>query len=130
MKTLILAATLAAALLAPALATAATAACTSQRLSLEVSRIQRVQVCAAQGPNAAACLQQQQVEALQWQLVDALCPAPTPQCSVNRQIYNLTAQQRKLKCEQAGSYNDPVCRARQQQEDVNFLQVKLSCFND
>lgn len=109
-------------------ASAATAACQSARLQVEISRIQRVQSCTAQGPNSPICQHQQQIENVYWQMMDAQCPAPTPQCSVNRQMYNIVSQQRAMKCQQAGSSTDPVCQAAMQQEDVSFLQVKMSCF--
>ncbi|KRB06694.1 hypothetical protein [Lysobacter sp. Root690] len=107
---------------------AATPACASARIQVEVSHIQRVQACTSQGPNSPICRQNEQVEKLQWQMMDAVCPAPAPQCAVQRQLYDIVSQQRAIKCQQAGSSTAPVCQAAMQQEDVSFLQVKLSCF--
>lgn len=128
MKLRILCASLIAIAACAGAAQAATPACASARLQVEISHIQRVQACTSQGPNSPVCRQNEQVEKIHWQMMDAVCPAPTGQCAVNRQLYDIFSQQRAIKCQQAGSSTDPVCRAAMQQEDVNFLQVKLSCF--
>lgn len=128
MKLATVSAVLSALLLCPAAASAATPGCVSARMQVEISRIQRVQSCTTQGPNSPICQQQQQLENVYWQMMDALCPAPTPQCAINRQMYNIVSQERALKCQQAGSSTDPVCKAAMQHEDVSFMQVKMSCF--
>ncbi|MGN7919792.1 hypothetical protein [Lysobacter sp. 22409] len=128
MKLATVSAVLSALMLCSGAASAATAACQSSRIQVEISHIQRVQACTTQGPNSPICQQRQQVENVYWQVMDAQCPAPTPQCSVNRQIYNIVSQQRAMKCQQAGSSTDPVCQAAMQQEQASFLQVKVSCF--
>lgn len=109
-------------------AQAATPACASARIQVEISHIQRVQACTSQGPNSPACRQNEQVEKLQWQVMDAVCPAPVAQCAVYRQMYDIMSQQRAVKCQQAGSSTAPVCQAAMQQENASFLQVKVSCF--
>lgn len=128
MKLRALCASLFAVALCAGTAHAATPACVSARLQVEISHIQRVQACTSQGPNSPVCRQNEQVEKLQWQMMDAVCPSPTPQCAVNRQMYDIMSQQRAIKCQQAGSSTDPVCHVAMQHEEVNFLQVKVSCF--
>lgn len=130
MKMFVLCLALSIAAFASGAAEAASPACASARLQVETSHLQRVQACTAQGPNSSACLQSQQVENLQWQMMDAVCPAPAPQCSVQRQLYNSISARRALKCQQAGTSADPVCQAAMQQEQLSFLQVKVNCFQD
>lgn len=128
MKTLALCFSLSAALLASGVASAASPACASSRIQVEASHIQRVYACTTQGPNSSPCRNNEQVEKAQWQMMDLVCPAPTAQCSVNRQLYDILSAQRAVKCQQAGSSSDPVCLAAMQQEQVHFQQVKIVCF--